>query len=171
MLEELLLSPASLLPEATFAIGGAQYPADFAWAPNVKVLRHVPAAEHAAFFCSARLSLNVTRAPMAALGHCPSSRLFEAAACGAPLISDAWPGLEEFYTPGEELLVARDRHDVVAALELGDGELERMAARARERTLAQHTTAQRAQQLIDILADAKSELRDFERIGRGVIEV
>ncbi len=153
-LTELFLRPAEALPDRTFAIGGSMYPVDFAWARNINYLWHVPAYEHASFFCSARLNLNVTRAPMAAMGHCPSGRLFEAAACGAAMISDAWPGLEQFYTPGAELLVAQTADDVVGALSLSDAELARMAKRARERTLAEHTVTRRADQLVEFLEEA-----------------
>jgi spore maturation protein CgeB len=160
-LDELFLAPAELSPERRFVIGGSQYPADFRWASNIHFLRHVPPAEHSAFYCSARLNLNVTRAPMAALGHCPSGRLFEAAACGAALISDDWAGLSEFYTPGDELLVVKDRSDVLAALESSDTELRQMARRARERTLAEHTMVQRAAQLVQYLEEARAPFRDF----------
>ena len=162
-LEQLFLAPARERPELTFAIGGSQYPGDFAWAPNIKYLWHVPPYEHAAFFCSARLNLNVTRAPMAAMGFCPSGRLFEAAACGAALISDPWAGLSEFYEPGEELLVAHDTNEVLEALATSDAQLTAMSKRARERTLAQHTVEIRARQLIDQLCDAHSSTREFER--------
>jgi spore maturation protein CgeB len=150
-LRELFLMPAQALPARTFAIGGSQYPNDFAWSSNINYLWHVPPAEHAAFFGSARLNLNVTRAPMAAMGFCPSGRLFEAAACGAALISDDWTGLDEFYVPGDELLVAATAGDVIDALARSDAELRRVGARARERTLSEHTTQHRAAQLIDIL--------------------
>jgi spore maturation protein CgeB len=158
-LRELLLRPALSLPEHKFVIGGSQYPADFDWSPNIHYLWHVPPYEHAAFFCSARLNLNVTRGPMAAMGYCPSGRLFEAAACGAALITDAWPGLEDFYAPGEELLVARCAQDVVDSLALSDRELRALAARAQERTLAEHTVERRAQQLIEILEGARKPER------------
>jgi spore maturation protein CgeB len=150
-LAELFLEPARRLPDRRFAIGGSQYPDDFAWRPNVNYLWHVPPCEHAAFYCSARLNLNVTRAAMAATGFCPSGRLFEAAACGAPLISDTWPGLETFYAPGSELLIARDCEDVIDAVSCSDDELRKLGARARERTLAEHTTRHRAGELIRIL--------------------
>jgi len=162
-LERLFLAPARSRPDLSFAIGGSQYPNDFAWAPNIKYLWHVPPYEHAAFFCSSRLNLNVTRAPMAAMGFCPSGRLFEAAACGAALITDAWPGLSQFYEPGDELLVAHDTQEVLDALTLSDAELTAMSRRARERTLAQHTVEIRARQLIDHLCDAHSSTREFER--------
>jgi spore maturation protein CgeB len=161
-LDELLLLPARERPDRKFVIGGSQYPVDFAWGDNIHYLWHVPPAEHAAFFCSARLNLNVTRAPMAAMGYCPSGRLFEAAACGAALISDDWPGLDEFFS-ADELLIAHSARDVVAALDRSDEELRRMAALARERTLAQHTVEHRAQQLVTILEQAHAPIREFER--------
>jgi spore maturation protein CgeB len=92
---------------------------------------------------------------MAAMGFCPSGRLFEAAACGAPLLTDSWPGLEEFFTPGEEILVARSTEDAVAAVDSSAAMLGRIARAGRERTLAEHTSAHRAGQLIDILGGAR----------------
>ncbi|HEY3360219.1 MAG TPA: glycosyltransferase [Polyangia bacterium] len=150
-LEALFLAPARARPARRFLIGGALYPQDFPWAPNVWFARHVPPAEHAAFYCSSRLTLNVTRAAMAAMGHCPSGRLFEAAACGTPVVTDSWDGLDEFFTPGEEIVIARGPADVLAALELSDAELGRIGAAARERALAQHSADRRAEQLLDAL--------------------
>jgi spore maturation protein CgeB len=162
-LEQLLLAPARAREDLTFAIGGSQYPSDFARTSNVKYLWHVPPHEHPAMFCSARLSLHVTRAPAAAMGFCPSDQLFQAAACGAALISDAWPGISQFYEPRDELIVGRDTRDVLNALTLSDSELASMGKRARERTLAQHTLDIRARQLIDHLCDAHASSREFER--------
>jgi spore maturation protein CgeB len=150
-LEELFLSPARNAPHARFALAGSQYPQDFPWCPNLHYYAHVPPAEHPAFYCSARLNLNITRAPMAAMGYCPSGRLFEAAACGAALISDVWDGLSSFFEPGQELLAAYTREDVAAALSLTDAELSALGRRARERTLAEHTVDQRARELVDSL--------------------
>jgi spore maturation protein CgeB len=150
-LHALLVAPALWRPDLRFLIGGAQYPADFPWSPNIYFVRHLPPSEHAAFFASSRLTLNVTRKAMVEMGWCPSGRLFEAAACGAPLLSDAWEGIQDFFEPGSEILLAGGQEDVVAALELSDGELERIAARARERTLEQHSSAKRAQRLVDLL--------------------
>jgi spore maturation protein CgeB len=151
-LEALFLQPARCCPERTFALGGSQYPLDFPWRENVFYHFHVPPAEHAAFYSSARLNLNITRAPMAALGHCPSGRLFEAASCGAPLISDEWEGLSAFYQPGSELFVASTAAEVVATLQCSDHELAQVARRARERTLDQHTTECRARELVTLLS-------------------
>jgi spore maturation protein CgeB len=89
VLEQLLVEPARRLPERRFLIGGAQYPAAFPWTSNIFFVRHVPPGEHPAFYSSARLTLNITRAAMAQMGYCPSGRLFEATACGAPVLSDA----------------------------------------------------------------------------------
>jgi spore maturation protein CgeB len=136
-----------------FLIGGTQYPADFPWHSNIYFVWHLPPAEHAAFFSSSRLTLNVTREPMRYMGWCPSGRLFEAAACGTPVISDAWEGLNTFYSEGSEILIARSTDDVIAALDLSDAEVGRIASAARERTLAQHTSAHRADELLTILAE------------------
>jgi spore maturation protein CgeB len=162
-LETLFLATARARPDLTFAIGGSQYPSDFAWAPNIKYLWHVPPSEHSAFYCSARLNLNITRAPMAALGFCPSGRLFEAAASGAALLSDGWPGLSLFYEPGREIIVAHNTDDVLEALTKSDTQLEQMRKRARERTLAEHTVERRASQLIELLGTAHSSTREPER--------
>ncbi|HXU61321.1 MAG TPA: glycosyltransferase [Polyangia bacterium] len=153
-LESLLVEPARRAPHRRFVIGGAQYPADFPWTPNMFFVQHLPAADHPAFFASSPLTLNVTRAAMAAMGTCPSGRLFEAAACGTAIISDAWEGLDQFFCPGDELLVARDADDVVQALDLPRDTLTRIARRARERTLAEHTATVRARELEALLESA-----------------
>jgi spore maturation protein CgeB len=147
MLERLFVEPARRRPGRRFVIGGAQYPPDFPWAPNIWFVRHMPPPEHPAFFSSSRLTLNVTRRAMAEMGWCPSGRLFEAAACGTPLLSDTWPGLDAFYRPGEEILIARTTEEAVAALGLEDAELRRIAQRARERTLEEHSSDRRAAEL------------------------
>ncbi len=143
----LLLEPAQRLPEMRFLIGGAQYPEGFPWTSNIAFVHHLPPSLHPAFFCSGRATLNVTRRAMASYGYCPSGRLFEAAACGAPLLTDVWEGLEEFFVPGREILTVRSAADVLEALELSDGELQAMAEAARERTLLEHTGERRVMEL------------------------
>jgi spore maturation protein CgeB len=150
-LDTLFVAPAQSRPDLRFLIGGAQYPPNFPWAPNIFFVRHLPPSEHAAFFASSRLTLNVTRKAMAEMGWCPSGRLFEAAACGCPLLSDRWNGIEDFFQPGDEILLASSKDEVLAALELDERELRRIVARARERTLAQHSSEKRAQQLVGLL--------------------
>jgi spore maturation protein CgeB len=155
-LQALFIEPARRLPQLGFLIGGSQYPQDFPWTANIRFVRHMPPAEHPAFFSSSRLTLSVTRQAMAGNGYCPSGRLFEAAACGTPLVSDWWPGLDTFFTPARELIVARDTQDVVNALELSDAELARIASAARERVLAEHTSAHRAAELERLLESVRA---------------
>lgn len=138
-LERLFLGAARQRPQETFLIGGAQYPESFPWLANVSFVSHIPPPMHREFFSSCRMTLNVTRAAMARYGYCPSGRLFEAAACGAPLLSDGWEGLEAFFQPGLELLRVETADDVIAAMDRSDDELQKMAKLARERTLDEHT--------------------------------
>ncbi|WP_116809154.1 CgeB family protein [Steroidobacter cummioxidans] len=158
-LEELFVAPARLRPREKFLIGGAQYPDHFPWSDNVYFVYHLPPQEHAAFFSSSRLTLNVTREPMARMGWCPSGRLFEAAACGAAVLSDEWCGLDEFYAPGEQILVARTSAETLAALNMSDAELRAIGRAARERTLDEHTSLHRAKQLIGYLEELRSPSR------------
>ncbi|MBV9734544.1 MAG: glycosyltransferase [Acidisphaera sp.] len=153
-LERLFVAPARARPGERFVIGGAQYPQQFPWAANIWFVRHLPPAEHAAFYCSSRVTLNVTRAAMAQMGWCPSGRLFEAAACGTPVLSDRWDGLESFFEPGREILVADSTEQALAALDLPDGELAAMARRARVRTLEEHSAARRAREMVAALESA-----------------
>jgi spore maturation protein CgeB len=152
-LQRLFIAAAMARPNRTFLIGGANYPRDFPWTENIYFARHLPPGEHPAFFSSSRMTLNVTRRSMADMGWCPSGRLFEAAACGSPIVSDNWEGLDRFFVPGREIAIARDTPDVLAALEMGDADLAQQAKAARERTLAEHTSMHRARQLLSLLED------------------
>ncbi|CAN5219706.1 glycosyltransferase [soil metagenome] len=147
-LERLLLRPAERLPHERFVVAGSSYPEDQAWPRNVALRPHLPPAEHASFYCANRVTLNVTRAAMARVGYSPSVRLFEAAACGTPLLTDDWPGLADLFTHGAEILVAQTTEDALAALGRSDEELRRIAAAARERVLTQHTADARARELV-----------------------
>jgi len=146
-LEELFVQPARERPDLRFALGGAQYPHDFPWTSNIFFVRHLPPSLHPAFFGSSRMTLNVTRRAMAEYGYCPSGRLFEAAACGTPILTDGWEGLDTFFKPGKEILRVDSSADVLRALDLSDGELKRISDAARERTLREHTARQRVAQL------------------------
>ena len=150
-LEALLVEPARARQDLRFLIGGAQYPDSFPWSPNIYFVRHLPPSEHAPFFASSRLTLNVTRKAMAEMGWCPSGRLFEAAACGTPLLSDEWPGIEDFFTPGHEILIANNAPDTLTALAMSGSELQSIARRAYERTMDQHTSDKRADELVLLL--------------------
>ena len=157
-LEALFVEPARRRPADKFVIGGAQYPAVFPWTDNIWFVRHLPPSEHPAFYCSSRMTLNVTRAAMAQMGYCPSGRLFEAAACGTPILSDDWDGLAQFFTPGEEILVASDTQGAMAALDLPDATLAAIAYRARERTLAEHTAQKRAREMVAAFEQARTRV-------------
>ncbi len=158
-LERLFVEPAARAPHCRFVLGGSQYPADFPWQPNIHFMNHVGPVDHPAFFCSSRLTLNVTRRDMAAMGWCPSGRLFEAAACGAPVVSDDWDGLDRFFAPGQEILLADDADDVLAALGRSDAELRRIAEAARARVLAEHSSAVRARELVRLIETARAPVQ------------
>jgi spore maturation protein CgeB len=163
-LETLFVEAAHRRPERRFLIGGAQYPQDFPWAPNIFFVQHLPPPDHPAFFSSSRLTLNVTRQAMAEMGWCPSGRLFEAAACGTPILSDWWEGLDAFFTPGSEILVGRTTDDAVAALDLSDAELERIAQASRERVLSEHTSDHRAAEFEALLGNSAEAPRLMEEV-------
>ncbi len=150
-LEQLFIEPARRRPSMRFTIAGAQYPQDFPWSPNIYFVRHLPPSDHPALFSSSRLTLNVTRRAMADVGYCPSGRLFEAAACRTPILSDWWEGLDQFFNPGEEIIIARKADDTIEALDLGPDELTRIADRAYDRVMAEHTADARATELETIL--------------------
>ena len=161
-LDRLLFDPAGQLQEKLFVVGGAMYPGIGSWPVNVKHFEHVAPPDHRAFYSSSPLTLNITRASMSAMGYCPSGRLFEAAACGTAVLSDWWEGLETFFEPGEEILVASSTEDVLSALKKEAVDVERLGARARQRTLDCHTAAIRAKTLIDRLESPTDERRQFE---------
>jgi spore maturation protein CgeB len=154
-LDLLLLEPARRRGFKV-VIGGAMYPREVAWPTSVTLVEHVPPPAHPAFYGSSPLTISVTRAPMAALGWCPSGRLFEAAACGVPVLSDWWEGLDDFFTPGEEILIARTTDEAIAAIERSPEELAAIGRRARERALAEHSGARRADELVTLIRAASS---------------
>jgi spore maturation protein CgeB len=154
-LEELLLRPARLWPAGRFAVAGPQYPDGIAWPPNVGRAEHLAPPEHPAFYAAQRLTLNVTRADMVAAGWSPSVRLFEAAACGVPVVSDPWEGLPALFRPGEEILLAETADDVLRHLrDLPEERRRAVGAAARARVLAEHTAAVRARELEAHLLEA-----------------
>ncbi|BCS33659.1 glycosyl transferase [Luteitalea sp. TBR-22] len=143
-LEALMLDVARTRPWGRYAVAGPMYPDTVAWPANVDRVDHLPPAAHAPFYCGQRFTLNLTRADMRRLGHSPSVRLFEAAACGAAIISDEWPGLEDFFEPYIEILPAATRADVEQYLDMPDAARRTLGLRARERVLAAHTAEHRA---------------------------
>ncbi len=154
VLQRLLVEPACRLPDRRFVVAGPQYPADVDWPANVHRIDHVPPQDHAAFYGACRWTLNVTRADMVQAGWSPSVRLFEAAACGCPILSDRWAGLDALLAPGQEIEIV-DRADEVVRVLAGTGEEERrsIAQRARARVLAGHTAAHRAAEFEAMLVE------------------
>jgi spore maturation protein CgeB len=150
-LERLFVAPARHRSDKKFLLAGSLYPATFPWTPNIYFIQHLPPAEHPAFFSSSALTLNVTRRAMAENGFCPSGRLFEAAACGTAILSDSWEGLERFFAPGKELLIANTTEEVLNALSLPPEALQAMGKAARARVLEEHTSQARARDLEEIL--------------------
>ncbi|MGG5822612.1 CgeB family protein [Falsiroseomonas sp. HW251] len=161
VLERLLIEPARRAPGLRFVVAGAQYPAGIEWPANVERIEHVPPTGHPAFYAASRFTLNVTRADMVRAGWSPSVRLFEAASCGTPVISDIWPGLSSLFVPDREILLARTAEEVLAALDDPGGERRRrIATAARRRVLRAHTAAHRAAALEAHLRTAMTRRRD-----------
>ena len=158
-LEKLLIEPARRLPDLKFCVAGPQYPDSIVWPANVERIDHVPPAEHPQFYAASRFTLNVTRADMIAAGWSPSVRLFEAAACATPVISDRWDGIDTLLEPGREIILADDSGEVVDLLS-GDVDASCIGRAAQARILSGHTAAHRASELeraIEEAAGAKAQ--------------
>jgi nucleoside-diphosphate-sugar epimerase/spore maturation protein CgeB len=156
-LERLLIEPARRRPDLRFVVAGPQYPADIDWPENVERIDHLAPSDHPEFYSASRFTLNVTRADMIAAGWSPSVRIFEASACGTPILSDRWDGIETLLVPGRELLLADTADDVLAALAT---ESDAIGQAARARVLAEHSSAHRAAELETHLISASARLAD-----------
>lgn len=160
VLDRLLLEPARRRPDLRFVVAGPMYPGTVEWPANVERIDHLPPAEHAAFYAAQRLTLNITRADMVRAGWSPSVRLFEAAACAVPVVSDQWEGLHAFFTDEQEILVATGPDDVLRHLDGVDGERRNAIGQAaRRRVLAEHTAEHR-------VAELEAHVADVVRTGR-----
>jgi spore maturation protein CgeB len=146
-LEELLSEPARRLKTCDFLVAGPQYPRTVHWPQNVRRIMHLNPRWHPHFYSSSRITLNVTRRDMVQAGYSPSVRLFEAAACGAPIASDNWPGLDTFFTPGKEILLPSRSDDMVRYLcDLSNEQLREIGQAAQARVLNEHTSEIRAKE-------------------------
>lgn len=165
--EKLLNAAARALPHRRFCVAGPQYPDNIDWPENVERIDHVAPIEHPAFYAASRYTLNVTRADMIKAGWSPSVRLFEAASCATPIISDVWEGLDQLLAPGREILLARTAEDVIAALEgLSPEQGRTIGEAARAKVLAEHTARHRAEELEQYLAEASSARQSAEPEGK-----
>jgi spore maturation protein CgeB len=147
-LDRLFLEPARRWSEGRFVVAGSQYPRSVRWPKNVKRAPLVPPARRRAFYNSQRFALSITPSSSISVGFSPSARLFEAAACGTPVITEFGPGLDTFFTPDEEILISHSPDETMIYLEeISELERRRLGYRARERVLAKHTTRHRAAEL------------------------
>lgn len=164
VLEELLIKPAVSAPNLKFVVAGAQYPQTIKWPANIERIDHIAPQDIPVFFSKMRWALNATRTEMVETGYSPSVRLFEAAACGCPLISDNWVGIETLFSDGKEIILAAGATDVVSAMALPEIDRRRIATAARSRISSSHSSDQRAVQLENIvIATRTSESRDAIR--------
>ena len=146
-LQELLFDAARELPELPFIVAGPQYPREVRWPCNVRHIVHLNPRWHPHLYSSSRLTLNVTRREMVMAGYSPSVRLFEAAACGAAIVSDNWPGLDSFFVPGREILLPASGAEVVRYLrEIDEDQLRAIGLAAQARVLSAHTSQLRAEE-------------------------
>lgn len=144
-LERLMLEPARRWAEGRMIVVGPQYPKTIQWPRNVERVPHLPPTAHRAFYNAQRFTLNITRADMIAAGYSPSVRLFEAAACATPIISDWWEGLDTIFAPEREILIAHSPEDTLRYLrDLSEQEHRKIGQLARARVLASHTARHRA---------------------------
>ncbi len=155
VLRRMLIEPARRAPQLRFVVAGPQYPAEIDWPDNVDRIEHVAPAEHADFYSSLRWTLNATRSDMVRLGYSPSVRLFEAAACATPIISDEWVGLDQLLTPDQEIVTARNPEDVLTALSWPPHARRALGLAAQRRVLAEHTAICRARELELYLAEVR----------------
>ena len=156
-LTRLLLEPARQWPEGRFLVAGPQYPETVDWPANVARVAHLPPAKHRAFYNEQRFTLNITRADMARMGWSPSVRLFEAAACAVPIISDWWEGLDSFFQPGKEILIARSAEETLHFLrEMPNAQRLAIGQKAQARVLAYHTAAHRAAELVQYVQEIQT---------------
>ena len=143
------------MPDRRFVVAGPQYPTDIDWPANVERIDHLAPRDHANFYASSRFTLNVTRADMVAAGWSPSVRLFEAAACAVPVISDRWQGIDTLFTPGREIILADGSDAVVEVLGgWSEAKAAAMGRAARERVMHGHRAADRAAELEAYLKEA-----------------
>ncbi|CAA9223134.1 MAG: Spore_germination_protein_CgeB [uncultured Chthoniobacterales bacterium] len=157
----LLIDPATRLPDARYVVAGPMYPDSIAWPANVERITHIEPKHHREFYNAQRFTLNVTRADMIRAGYSPSVRLFEAAACGTPIISDEWAGLDEFFEPGREILIATSTEDMVEILQgMPESDAREIGRRARERVLAEHTAGHRASELVAYIDECRDRVAE-----------
>lgn len=163
-LENLFLEPARRRLELDFVLAGSLYPWQWIWPANVRRFEHVAPDRHSALYSSSRATLNITRKEMAESGYCPSGRFFEAAACGTPIFTDYWEGLDTFFDTQRELCVVHTADDVLSCLNMHERDLQALGERARKRTLEEHTGERRAAELLSCCEEAYGRRRSQSEV-------
>lgn len=163
-LQELLIKPSYEIKKHRFVVAGPQYPEKINWGNNIDRIQHIAPVEHAAFYNKQLFTLNITRTDMIKAGYSPSVRLFEAAACGIPIISDYWKGIESIFKPNEEVFIAKNSEDVINYLMITDDERKKVGNNARENVLINHTAEKRAIQLEDYYQNVFSKKKKLNLI-------
>jgi spore maturation protein CgeB len=147
-LESLMLKAAQNMEEKKFIVAGPQYPYGIRWPHNIERVDHIAPEFHCNFYNSQRFTLNITRQDMIKAGYSPSVRLFEAAACGVPIISDYWQGIETFFEPEMEILISKNSAETQKYLkELTEEEIRSIGMRAKAKVMEKHTASHRAAEL------------------------
>ena len=154
--QDFFFTAAELAPELSFILGGEGW-GGRALPPNVRWIGHVGTGDHNRINGSARMVLNINRDSMASVGFSPPTRLFEAAGAGACMITDSWAGIERFFEPEREILVARSADEVIEHLRQHKDEYQTIGRAMRQRALADHTYAQRACEFDDIIQNSWSQ--------------
>jgi len=153
-LNDLMLDAARQWPEGRFAVVGPMYPPEIRWPANVDREIHLAPREHADFYGAQRFTLNITREAMKQRGYSPSVRLFEAGACGVPIVSDWWEGLDSLFEVDREVLISSSADDTLRFLrECPDSKRRAIGDAARRRILTEHTPQHRVAQLESYLRE------------------
>lgn len=170
-LERLLIDVARKSTSKSFAVAGPQYPKSIQWPANIEHIYHLPATDHRKFYNSQRFTLNLTRRDMVQAGYSPSVRLFEAAACGVPILTDEWSGLDRFFQPHSEILPVATTADVISYLKMPEERRKQIGENARRRTLRFHTAAVRAQEFDHYVATTLDGLACSRKKGQAVMHI
>jgi len=164
-LEKLLIDPASKWEKGRFVVAGPQYPLSLKWPVNIELLGHLAPASHVNFYNAQRYTLNISRKDMVKMGYSPSVRLFEASACGIPVISDYWEGIETIFTPGKEILISNTPEDTLRYLKkITENQRNEIGEKARERILKYHTGEDRALELEQIISNRINDRKTFKKV-------
>lgn len=164
-LENLMLEAARRWEKGRFIVAGPQYPQHISWPNNVERIEHMPPSLHIDFYNHQRFTLNITRADMIKTGYSPSVRLFEAAACGVPVISDWWEGIDSIFTPGEAIFISRSPNDTLEILNnISERHRLNVGEKAKQTVLKQHTGLQRAIEFEEYVSEASLKKRHKEQV-------